>query len=387
MRGEKGGRVLPPQTLHYAPGPSSPRCPARSRARRLAPLHPGSRVMCLSLLVSCSLVCPLPPCARVQKNLLPDAERNPGMPLDMGWVESASVNLPAVQRRCAALANRRSVKKEWQAAWLLRAAQCIDLTTLSGDDTPGNVKRLCAKAKSPIRADLLEAMGLEKAGITTGAVCVYPLRVQDAVKALEGTGIPVAAVATGFPAGQTMLPDRLAEIRSAVEAGADEIDMVLERTNVLVGDWQRTYDEVKACREACGHAHLKVILATGQLGTLTNVYKASLVSMMAGADFIKTSTGMEGVNATFPVALTMIRAAREYYEVTGQKVGFKPAGGIRSAKDTMAWLSMMKDELGDEWTEPQLFRIGASALLVDIERQLYHHVYGRYAAEHQLPMS
>lgn len=343
--------------------------------------------MCLSLRVSCSLVCPLPPCARVQKNLLPDAERNPGMPLDMGWVESASVNLPAVQRRCAALANRRSVKKEWQAAWLLRAAQCIDLTTLSGDDTPGNVKRLCAKAKSPIRADLLEAMGLEKAGITTGAVCVYPLRVQDAVKALEGTGIPVAAVATGFPAGQTMLPDRLAEIRSAVEAGADEIDMVLERTNVLVGDWQRTYDEVKACREACGHAHLKVILATGQLGTLTNVYKASLVSMMAGADFIKTSTGMEGVNATFPVALTMIRAAREYYEVTGQKVGFKPAGGIRSAKDTMAWLSMMKDELGDEWTEPQLFRIGASALLVDIERQLYHHVYGRYAAEHQLPMS
>ena len=317
-------------------------------------------------------------------------ERNTPQPMDKGWVESTRINLPAINRRAAEHMKRRSVKKKWQAAWLLRAVSCIDLTTLSGADTASNVERLCFKAKSPIRQDLVDAMGVGDLGITTGAICVYPERVPDAVRALARIGashIPIASVATGFPAGQTPLKDRLSEIKQAVEYGATEIDMVIPRQTVLTGDWQALYDDVKACREACGEAHLKCILATGDLGTLTNVYKASLVAMLAGTDFIKTSTGKEGVNATFPVAFTMVRAIRAYYERTGIKVGFKPAGGVRSAKSTLSWLSMMKDELGDEWTYPDLFRIGASSLLGDIERQLYHYAHGKYAAGHQFPSS
>jgi deoxyribose-phosphate aldolase len=276
---------------------------------------------------------------------------------------------------------------EWQAAWYLRAVSCIDLTTLSGDDTASNVKRLCFKAKIPVQQDIVKDLGVEELNITCGAVCVYPNRVPEAVEFLRGTGIPVASVAAGFPAGQTSMVHRLAEIEAAVAAGAEEIDIVITRAHVLQGNWEDLYQETKQMRAACGEAHLKTILATGELGSLTNVYKASLVCMMAGADVIKTSTGKEGVNATFPVALTMLRAIRDYYERTGFKVGFKPAGGIRAAKDALSWLSIMREELGDDWTKPDLFRIGASSLLSDLERQLYHCTTGKYAAAHQLPMA
>eukprot|EP00800_Vazella_pourtalesii_P005000 TRINITY_DN1577_c0_g1_i4.p1 TRINITY_DN1577_c0_g1~~TRINITY_DN1577_c0_g1_i4.p1 ORF type:complete len:329 (-),score=75.87 TRINITY_DN1577_c0_g1_i4:85-1071(-) len=316
---------------------------------------------------------------------------NCGIPLDLAWVESSRINLPALVRRAESHLTRRSIKKEWQAAWLLRAVSCIDLTTLDGDDTPGNVNRLCFKARDPVRSDLIEAMGVEQLNIQVAAVCVYSSRVPDVVKALSEMKLPrpihVASVAAGFPAGQTPLQQRLDEIKAAVEFGATEIDIVINRTLVLTGRWNELYNEVCEMKAACGTVPLKTILGTGQLGTLTNVYKASLVTMMAGSDFIKTSTGKETVNATFPVALTMLRAIREYYQRTGYKVGFKPAGGIRNAKDSLSWLSLMKEELGSEWTHPKLFRMGASSLLGDIERQLYHQTTGRYAAIHQMPMS
>lgn len=305
--------------------------------------------------------------------------RNTGTPLKTEWFDDINVNRSALERRAATIPARRSVKKEYQAAWLVRAIQCIDLTTLAGDDTAGRVRRLCAKAKNPIRADILEGLGLADANITTGAVCVYPTMVPHAVKALEGTNIPVASVATGFPAGLIPLPLRLAEIRYAVEEGAKEIDIVITREHVLTQNWQALYDEMAAMREACGEAHMKAILATGDLQTLTNVYKASMVACQAGADFIKTSTGKEEVNATLPVSLTMVRALRDYGELTGQIIGFKPAGGLRTAKEALVWLSMMKEELGHDWLQPDLFRIGASSLLGDIERQLEHYVTGRYA--------
>jgi deoxyribose-phosphate aldolase len=278
------------------------------------------------------------------------------------------------------------VKKEWQAAWLLRAVTCIDLTTLQGDDTPGNVLRLCAKARAPLRRDLVESLGVEGLGITVGAVCVYHALVPTAVDALEGSGIPVAAVSTGFPAGLNPFPQRLEEIRASVEAGADEIDVVITRAHVLTGDWPGLYEEVRAFRDACGRAHMKVILATGELATLTNVARASLAAMMGGADFIKTSTGKEPVNATLPVGLVMTRMIREYAERTGHAVGFKPAGGIRTAKSALDWLILMKEELGDAWLGADRFRLGASALLTDIERQLEHFVTGRYSAAHRHPM-
>lgn len=305
--------------------------------------------------------------------------RNTGTPLKTEWFDDINVNRSALERRAATIPARRSVKKEYQAAWLVRAIQCIDLTTLAGDDTAGRVRRLCAKAKNPIRADILEGLGLADVNITTGAVCVYPTMVPHAVKALEGTNIPVASVATGFPAGLIPLPLRLAEIRYAVEEGAKEIDIVITREHVLTQNWQALYDEMAAMREACGEAHMKAILATGDLQTLTNVYKASMVAMQAGSDFIKTSTGKEEVNATLPVSLTMVRALRDYGELTGQIIGFKPAGGLRTAKEALVWLSMMKEELGHDWLQPDLFRIGASSLLGDIERQLEHYVTGRYA--------
>lgn len=294
------------------------------------------------------------------------------------WFETKRVNLSAAERRAEQITTRRSVKKDYQAAWLLKAITCIDLTTLAGDDTEGRVKRLCAKARNPVRPDLLEALGID--GIQTGAVCVYPTMVPHAVKALEGSGIPVASVATGFPAGLTPLPLRLAEITYAVEHGAKEIDIVITREHVLTGNWKALYDEIAQMREACGDAHLKAILATGDLQTLSNVYKASMVAMQAGSDFIKTSTGKESVNATLPVSLTMIRALRDFKDLTGQMVGFKPAGGLSQAKHALAWQILMKEELGNRWLENDLFRIGASSLLGDIERQLEHHVTGRYSA-------
>ncbi len=313
-------------------------------------------------------------------------ERNPGTPLDLGWVQSSHINRSATERRAATLGTRRTVKKDYQAAWLLKAITCIDLTTLSGDDTPSNVHRLCAKARQPARQDILDALGVGDKNITVAAVCVYHRRVRDAVQALKGTNIPVAAVSTGFPAGLSPYEQRVAEIEQSVEAGAKEIDIVITREHVLLNNWQALYDEVKQFRETCGDAHLKTILATGELGTLTNVKKASLVCMMAGADFIKTSTGKEKVNATLPVGLVMTRAIRDYEKKTGYKVGFKPAGGISKAKDALTWLSLIKEELGDEWLSPELFRFGASSLLADIERQLSHHVTGHYAARHHMPM-
>ncbi|MFA7432764.1 MAG: deoxyribose-phosphate aldolase [Gemmobacter sp.] len=304
--------------------------------------------------------------------------RNPGMALDLDWIASAQANAPAIERRAATLPGRRSVKQDHQAAWLCRAISLIDLTTLSGDDTEGRVRRLCAKARQPVRADLLAALGME--GLTVGAVCVYHDMVAAAVRALEGSGIPVAAVSTGFPAGLSPFRLRIAEIGESVAAGAAEIDIVISRRHVLTGNWQALYDEMAGMRAACGAAHVKAILATGELGPLRNVARASLVCMMAGADFIKTSTGKEPVNATLPVGLTMVRAIRDYRDRTGFHVGFKPAGGISKAKDALVWLTLMKDELGGDWLRPDLFRFGASSLLGDIERQLEHHVTGACSA-------
>jgi len=310
--------------------------------------------------------------------------RNPGMELDLQWVRTAQANTSAIERRAATLPGRRSVKKDYQAAWLLRAITCIDLTTLAGDDTVGRVQRLCAKARQPVRPEILDALGVS--GITTGAVCVYHDMVATAVEALHGSGIPVAAVSTGFPAGLSPFHLRVAEIEESVKAGAQEIDIVISRRHALSGNWQALYDEMRAFRAACGDAHVKAILATGELGSLRNVARASLVCMMAGADFIKTSTGKESVNATLPVSLVMIRAIRDYYDRTGYRVGYKPAGGISKAKDALVYLSLMKDELGNRWLQPDMFRFGASSLLGDIERQLEHHVTGNYSASYRHPM-
>lgn len=317
----------------------------------------------------------------------PQHARNPGMPLELDWVRAVRVNTSAAERRTSTLAGRRTVKKEWQAAWLLKAITLMDLTTLSGDDTPGKVRRLCAKARNPVRSDILEALGAAELGITTGAVCVYHNMIETAVEALAGTDIPVAAVSTAFPDGLTPLELRLKEIEASVRAGAQEIDIVIERRLVLEGRWRELYDQVRAMREACGDAHIKTILATGQLATLRNVARASLVCMMAGADFIKTSTGKESVNATLPVTLIMLRAIRDYLEHTGHAVGYKPAGGIRDAKTALAYEVLIREELGRAWLEPKLFRFGASGLLTDIERQLEHAATGRYSADHRHAMA
>jgi deoxyribose-phosphate aldolase len=312
--------------------------------------------------------------------------RNPGVAFDRSWIDGIHVNLSAVERRIDSLSGRRTVKKAWQAAWLLKAVTCMDLTTLAGDDTPGRVLRLCAKARSPFRPDLVEALGVAERKLTVGAVCVYHAMVGTAVEALAGTDIPVAAVSTGFPAGQSPTPAKLAEIEASVAAGAREIDIVISRRHVLTGDWHALYDEMAAFRAACGPAHVKAILATGELGSIAKVAKASTICMMAGADFVKTSTGMEAVNATLPVSLVMLRTIRDFHERTGQKIGFKPAGGITSAKQALAYLILVKEELGGEWLSPDLLRFGASRLLSDIERQLEHFVTGRYSAAHRHAM-
>ncbi|MFN8535541.1 MAG: deoxyribose-phosphate aldolase [Dehalococcoidia bacterium] len=311
---------------------------------------------------------------------------NAGSPFDLAEILAARVDRSAAERRAATLTTRRTVKKEWQAAWLLRAVTCLDLTTLAGDDTPGNVRRLCAKARRPVRADLLDALGVGAIGVRVGAVCVYPSLVSVAVEALEGSTIPVASVAAGFPAGQTSLQTKVEEVLGAVRDGAREIDIVISRADALTGDWRALYDEVRELKQAAGKAHLKCILATGELGTLTTVARASTAALQAGADFIKTSTGKEPVNATLPVGLVMTRAIRRFAQQTGQKAGFKPAGGIRSAKQALDWLILIKEELGDGWLNADRFRIGASGLLTDIERQLSHHVTGRYSAAHYHPM-
>jgi deoxyribose-phosphate aldolase len=312
---------------------------------------------------------------------------NRGTSLNLDWIDQVRVNTSAVERRAATLVTRRTVKKDWQIAWLLRAITCMDLTTLSGDDTDERVRRLCAKARRPVQQELVEKLGIGELNIKVGAVCVYHLFVETARRALEGSGIPVAAVSTGFPAGLSPLAERIAEIRKSVEAGAQEIDVVITRARVFGGQWQRLYDEILAFKDACGPAHLKVILGAGDLLTLRNIAKASLVATMAGADFIKTSTGKETVNATLPVGLVMTRAIREYAEETGMAVGFKPAGGIRTAKQSLEWLALMKEELGDAWLAPHLFRFGASGMLADVERQLEFHVTGRYSADYRHPIA
>ncbi len=312
---------------------------------------------------------------------------NRGTSLNLDWLEQVRVNTSAVERRAATLVTRRTVKKDWQIAWMLRAVTCMDLTTLSGDDTEERVRRLCAKARQPVQREIVEKLGIESLNIHVGAVCVYHHFVATAKRALEGSKIPVAAVSAGFPAGFSPLEERINEIRRSVESGADEIDVVITRAHVFGGAWQKLYDEIVAFKDACGPAHLKVILGTGDLLTLRNVARASLVAMMAGADFIKTSTGKESVNATLPVGLVMTRAIREYAEETGMAVGFKPAGGIRTAKQSVEWLSLMKEELGNSWLEPHLFRIGASGMLGDIERQLEFHATGRYSAEYRHPIA
>ena len=314
-------------------------------------------------------------------------EPNRGIPLNLDWVDQVRVNTSAVERRAATHVTRRTVKKDNQAAWLLRAIACMDLTTLSGDDSADRVRRLCAKARNPLQRHIVEGLGIEELHLTVGAVCVYHAFVETAVKALEGSGIPVAAVSTGFPAGLSPLAERVDEIRRSVEAGASEIDIVITRAHVFNGDWQALYDEIAAFKQACGPAHMKTILGTGDLMTLRNVARASWVAMMAGADFIKTSTGKEAVNATLPVSLTMIRCLRDYGERTGMAVGFKPAGGIRTAKQALDWLALMKDELGRSWLEPSLFRFGVSGMLADIERQLEHYLTGRYSAAYRHPIA
>lgn len=314
--------------------------------------------------------------------------RNPGMPLDLGWLEAMRhVNRSALERRVATLTRRRSIKADNQASWLLRAISLMDLTTLSSNDTPDRVRRLCAKARHPLREDIVAGLGITGLAVRPAAVCVYHPFVATAVEALAGTGIHVAAVSTAFPHGLAPLATRIAEIRASVADGADEIDVVIPRGLVLGARWQELHDEVSAFREACGEAHLKVILGTGDLATLRNVMLASMVAMMAGADFIKTSTGKESVNATLPVGLVMTRAIRAYEDRTGFLIGFKPAGGISTAKSALDWLVLMREELGRRWLEPDLFRFGASSLLTDIERQLEHHLTGRYSAAHRHAMA
>ena len=313
-------------------------------------------------------------------------KRNPGFPLDLDLVGRVRMNRSALERRAATIGTRRTVKKDWQAAWLLRAITMIDLTTLNSDDTDGRVERLCAKARHPVRDDILEGLGVQDLRILPGAVCVYHSFVATAVKALEGTGVPVAAVSTGFPHGLSPVDAKIREIKASVAAGAKEIDIVIERHMVLTGDWRALYKQVQAFREACGEAHLKTILGTGDLATLNNVAKASVVCMLAGADFIKTSTGKEKVNANLQTSLAMVRMIREFHEETGIEIGYKPAGGISSAKVALDYMSLMKEELGTHWLQPHLFRFGASSLLTDIERQLEHNLTGHYAADYRMPM-
>ena len=315
-----------------------------------------------------------------------ESPRNPGAPLDLGAVRAVRLNRAAADHRAATLLTRRSVKREWQAGWLLRAVTLLDLTTLAGDDTPGRVRRLCGKARRPVRPDLLRALGVPANRVRVAAACVYHELLPETRKALAGSGVPVAVVSTGFPAGLSPLRTRLQEIRDSVAAGADEVDVVITRGLLLQGRWEQLYDEVAAFREAGGNAHIKVILGTGELGTLANARRAATVAIMAGADFVKTSTGKETVNATLPVGLALARAIRDHHRRTGVRIGLKAAGGLKTAKDALAWMILVREELGAAWLDPRLFRIGASSLLADIERQLEHHVTGRYSAFHRHPL-
>ena len=313
--------------------------------------------------------------------------RNPGIDFSLDLISSISVNRSAVERRCANYGPRRSIKKENQAAWLLKAITLMDLTTSSGDDTVARVRRLCSKARQPISINLEKELGIESLNLSVAAVCVYHDMLDAAKQAIKGSSINLAAVSTGFPAGLSPLPLRLQEIEYSVNEGANEIDIVISRRHVLEGNWKALYEEVKMFREQCGDAHMKTILATGELGNLTNIAKASQICMMAGADFIKTSTGKESVNATLPVSLVMVRMIRDYYIKTGISVGFKAAGGISDTKTALLYMTMIREELGRRWLEPDLFRFGASSLLGDIERQLDHYSTGFYSSSYRHPLA
>ncbi len=313
--------------------------------------------------------------------------RNPGMDFSLDKISNITINRSAVERRCSNYGTRRSIKKEKQAAWLLKAITLMDLTTLSGDDTFARVRRLCSKAKQPISNKLENILGVESLKLSVAAVCVYHDMLASAKEALKPTEINLAAVSTGFPAGLSPLPLRLQEIEYSVDSGANEIDIVISRRHVLEGNWEELYKEVKMFREKCGDAHMKTILATGELGNLSNIAKASQVCMMAGADFIKTSTGKESTNATLPVSLVMIRMIRNFYNETGVRIGFKAAGGISDTKTALLYMTMIQEELGRRWLEPDLFRFGASSLLGDIERQLDHFSSGYYSAPYRHPLA
>ncbi len=305
--------------------------------------------------------------------------------LDINLILSQKVNLSAVERRCETLVKRRSVKKRYQADWLLKAIQFMDLTTLAGDDTPARVERLCHKARNPVRKDILDSLSNSTA-LSTAAVCVYPELVRTAKSALEKSAVELASVATGFPTGLVPERTKISEINAAISNGASEIDVVINRNKVLTANWRSLYNDIKAYKKACGSFHLKVIIGAGDLGTLRNVARASWVSMLAGADFIKTSTGKEPTNASLPVSLVMLRAIRDFHEMTGFKVGFKAAGGISKAKQAINYLVLIKEELAEEWLDKSLFRIGASSLLADVERQLDHFVSGAYSSGNRHPI-
>ncbi len=305
--------------------------------------------------------------------------------LDISLIVSQKVNLSAVERRCDTLMKRRSVKKRYQADWLLKAIEFMDLTTLAGDDTPGRVARICHKAKNPVRNDILDYLQIPKP-FSVAAVCVYPELIRTAKSALEQRDIGLASVATGFPTGLVPERTKISEINAAIRNGASEIDVVINRNKVLTANWVSLYNDIRAYKKACGLLHLKVIIGAGDLGTLRNVVRASWVAMLAGADFIKTSTGKEPTNATLPVSLVMIRAIRDFHDLTGIKVGFKAAGGISKAKQAMNYLILMKEELEEAWLDKSLFRIGASSLLADIERQLEHFVSGAYSSGNRHPI-
>lgn len=280
-----------------------------------------------------------------------------------------SVDQVGADERAAAL-SKRSIKKASKLWALDLAIRCTDLTTLEGADTPGRVAALCAKGVRPQPGD--------RSIPSVGAICVYPAMVPHAVGALKGSGVRVASVATAFPSGQSFLEVKVAETRHAVAAGADEIDMVIDRGAFLCGDHQRVYDEITAVKEACGKAHLKVILETGELGTYDNVRRASILAMAAGADFIKTSTGKITPAATLPVSLVMMEAIRDFARETGRPVGFKPAGGIRTSKQAIAYLVLLHETLGPDWMTPERFRLGASSLLNDILMQIGKERSGAY---------
>mgnify|MGYP003986419299 FL=1 len=316
-----------------------------------------------------------------------NTKRNPGMDFQLDKISNISINRSAIERRCKNYGVRRSIKKDKQAAWLLKAITLMDLTTLSGDDTKARVRRLCSKAKKPLNPTLSKALGVDSLNLGVAAVCVYHDMLLAAKNNLVGSKINLAAVSTGFPAGLSPLPLRLQEIEYSVASGANEIDIVISRRHVLEGNWQELYNEVKSFREKCGDVHMKTILATGELGNLSNIARASQICMMAGADFIKTSTGKESTNATLPVSLVMIRMIRDYYNETGIRIGFKAAGGISDTKTALTYMTMIQEELGRRWLEPDLFRFGASSLLGDIERQLDHFSSGYYSASYRHPLA